>query len=335
MWFFSFSVKRSHIAKKSIVLAVLISIFGFIFVTIIRPSWSPNIGKGYEQFTNEWGKFFQSATKAFVGNFMSNNFTYNKRNADCNSSVDWDMLLNDMTLTGAQLVQYFMWTNHSSCNLSHDFGGEMLDNPSGLAGQKAVCIDPKIAPLPGNCLVYSFGINNEWSFDEKMSRYGCEVFAFDPSMGMDHHDHNPGNVHFYNWGLGDRDEFDHNLNWTFRCLSSIYDELSYRHDRKIIDYLKLDIEFSEWIALPEIIESGMLSNVRQLGMEIHLDTNISLKQHVYWAKLLRTIEKMGMVRFDSEYNPWFVGNFTRFPLAGSLGYEIAWYNSNLSHVMMS
>jgi hypothetical protein len=168
-----------------------------------------------------------------------------------------------------------------------------------------------------------------------MSRYGCEVFAFDQSMGMDHHDHIPGNVHFYNWGLGDRDKFDHHLNRTFRCLSSIYDELSYRHDKKIIDFLKLDFEYSEWIALPEIIESGILSNALQLGMEIHLDSNDSLKQHVYLAKLLRTIEKMGMVRFDSEYNPWFIGNFTQFPLASSLEYEIAWYNSNLLHVMMS
>jgi hypothetical protein len=293
------------------------------------------MGQGCKQLIEKWGKMFQSSRKAYIGNLIpKKNSTYNQWKTECDSSIDWDLLLDDITLTGAQLVQYFMWTNHSSCHLSHDFGGEMLYNPSGLAGQKAVCIDPKIAPKPGKCLVYSFGINNEWSFDEKMSRYGCEVFAFDPSMGMDHHDHIPGNVHFYNWGLGDKDEFDHHLNWTFRSLSSIYDELSYRHGRKIIDYLKIDIEYSEWMALPEVIDSGMMSYVRQLGMEIHLDNNASLKQHVYWAKLLRTIEKMGMVRFDSEYNPWFVGNFTKFPLTGSLGYEIAWYNSNLSHVIM-
>ncbi|XP_046643132.1 uncharacterized protein LOC124328411 [Daphnia pulicaria] len=334
MSFFNFSVKLFYRAKKSILLAVFISIFGFIFFTII-PSWSANMGQGYEQLTNKSRKMIQSYRKALIGNLMpKNNSTYNQRNTECDSSIDWDMLLDDITVTGAQLVQYFMWTNHSSCHLSHDFGGEMGFNPSGLAGQKAVCIDPKIAPKPGKCIVYSFGIDNEWSFDEKMSRYGCEVFAFDPSMGMDHHDHIPGNVHFYNWGLGDRDEIDHHNNWTYRSLSSIYDELSHRHGRKIIDYLKIDIEYSEWLALPEVIESGMLSYVRQLGMEIHLDIYASLKVHVYWAKLLRTIEKMGMVRFDSEYNPWSVGNFTKFPLAGSLGYEIAWYNSNLSHVIM-
>jgi hypothetical protein len=281
-----------------------------------------------EQFTSKWELMFQSATNAIVGNMMSQ--SKRQSNANWESLTDWDALLDSDTLTGPQLVKYFMWTNHSSCQLSHDFGGVMMDNPSGLAGQKAVCIDPKVAPKPGDCLVYSFGINDEWSFDEKMSRYGCEVFAFDPSMDMNPHDHSPGNVHFYNWGLGEKDEYDRNFNWTIRSLSTIYKKLSARHGRKIIDYLKIDIEYSEWIALPQIIASGMLANVRQLGMEVHLDEVASLEQHVEWAKLLRTIEKMGMVRFDSEYNPWFRGNFTLFSLSASLGYEIAWYNSNLT-----
>lgn len=76
----------------------------------------------------------------------------------------------------------------------------------------------------------------------------------------------------------------------------------------------------------------MLSKVRQLSMEVHMDFEASLEQHRDWAKLLRSMEKMGMVRFDSEYNPWYVGTFIQFPLTGSLGYEIAWYNSNYSSV---
>ncbi|CAG2232362.1 unnamed protein product [Mytilus edulis] len=30
------------------------------------------------------------------------------------------------------------------------------------------------------CLVYSFGINNQWSFDDAMANIGCDVFSFDP-----------------------------------------------------------------------------------------------------------------------------------------------------------
>nr|CAH0103428.1 unnamed protein product [Daphnia galeata] len=68
----------------------------------------------------------------------------------------------------------------------------------------------------------------------------------------------------------------------------------------------------------------------QLSMEVHLEEIATLEQHVLWAKLLRTNDKMGMVRFDFEYNPWYKGNFTLFSLSASLGYEIAWYNSNLT-----
>ncbi|KAI9562627.1 hypothetical protein GHT06_010081 [Daphnia sinensis] len=249
-----------------------------------------------------------------------------------NSSNDWDILLNSENLTGSQIVQYFMWNNRNACQLVQDFGGTLYKNPSGWDGQKSVCLDPQIAPQPGGCIVYSFGIKNQWSFDEQMSQYGCQVFAFDPSMGKDPHDHMPGNIHFYNWGLGNQDKHDVDYNWAIRSLSSIYEELSARHGRKIIDYLKIDIEFDEWVALPDMMASGMLSKVRQLSMEVHMDYEASLEQHRDWAKLLRSMENMGMVRFDSEYNPWYVGTFNQFPLTGSLGYEIAWYNSNYSSV---
>ncbi|XP_046637703.1 probable methyltransferase-like protein 24 [Daphnia pulicaria] len=252
--------------------------------------------------------------------------------AECDSLTDWDALLDSESLTGAQLMEYFTWTNSSSCRLSHDFGGELMRNPTGMAGQKAICIDSKVAPQPGNCLIYSFGIGGEWSFDEQMERYGCQVYAFDPSMGLDQHDHSPA-IHFYNWGLSNRDEFNIYENWTVRSLSSIYETLSAdRHGRQIIDYLKIDVEFYEWLALPQIIESGMLSNIRQLGIEVHLDHRDPIDKYREWAKILRTLEGKGMIRFDSKSNPWSAGNFTELGLWGSFGHEIAWYNDNHLHI---
>jgi uncharacterized protein YfbU (UPF0304 family) len=210
----------------------------------------------------------------------------------------------------------------------------MLKNPSGKDGQKAVCIDPQVAPQPGECLVYSFGIADDWSFDEEMEEYGCEVFAFDPSMEMEPHDHTPG-IHFYNWGLSDRDEIethDNGTEWQMYSLSSVYDKLSERHGRKIIDYLKMDIEQSEWKVLPDIIKTGMLSKVRQLGIEIHFQDYYTVDKFLELLRLLRTIESTGMVRFDSKLNPWFVSNFTHLQLwRQSAGYEIAWYNRKLFH----
>ena len=45
-------------------------------------------------------------------------------------------------------------------------------------------MDPSVASDVKNCLIYSFGINNEWSFDKMFESFGCQVYAFDPSMDM-------------------------------------------------------------------------------------------------------------------------------------------------------
>ena len=52
-------------------------------------------------------------------------------------------------------------------------------------------MDPSVRPeKESECLVYSFGISNDWTFDEAMEQMGCRVvYAFDPSMNVDNHDH--------------------------------------------------------------------------------------------------------------------------------------------------
>ena len=51
----------------------------------------------------------------------------------------------------------------------------------------------------------SYRIGNDFSFDEKMAEYGCNVFSFDPTMDKEDHRHSPG-VMFYNLGLSDVDQ---------------------------------------------------------------------------------------------------------------------------------
>lgn len=53
---------------------------------------------------------------------------------------------------------------------------------AGIDGQKSVCLDPGLAPPPGICVVYSFGLSDDWSFESAMALYGCDVYAFDPSL---------------------------------------------------------------------------------------------------------------------------------------------------------
>jgi hypothetical protein len=300
-------------------------IFFFVNNNLLADYWFciPKPKKDYSDTHSAEKYKFASVNPSVAFEYSTRPISKIFHQANCCSSDYWDATLKAPSLTYSQLEQYFLWTNQSSCQLSHAFGGKIMQNPSGIAGQKSVCIDSRIAPIPSQCLVYSFGISNEWSFDEQMELYGCEVYSFDPSMELYQHNHSHG-IHFYNWGLADRDEYDEKLNWTVRSLSSIYKELSALHGSNIIDYLKIDIEYSEWTALPQIIMSGMLPYIRQLGIEIHLDPHKSIDQHREWAKILRLIEKYGMIRFDSKYNPWFTGIF-----GNSFGYEIAWYNNNV------
>lgn len=44
---------------------------------------------------------------------------------------------------------------------------------------------------------------------------------------------------------------------------------SFIKHQKTIDFLKLDVEFSEWPAILDMIKSGVLNKVRQLAVETH------------------------------------------------------------------
>ena len=46
----------------------------------------------------------------------------------------------------------------------------------------ALCMDEFYEPKKGDCLVYSYGISNNWSFDDEMGKtYHCDIRAFDPT----------------------------------------------------------------------------------------------------------------------------------------------------------
>lgn len=241
------------------------------------------------------------------------------------------------------IIDYFRWSNSSSCSLSQDFGGELVSTDSGFRGfdgQKAVCLHPARLPVPDpdsdirRCLVYSFGINDEWSFDDAMDRYGCRVFAFDPSMNSSDHNRTD-HIHFFRTGLGADD--DGRSHWTDETLKEIYDDLVRRMwhgSDDIIDYLKMDIEWAEWSVLPHILQSGMMDKVRQLAVEIHLPFRPphfyggqQLDQFRRLARILMAIEDYGLVRFDSKPNLLFQDTIEELNYTGPMAYELAWYNN--------
>ena len=49
-----------------------------------------------------------------------------------------------------------------------------------MDGDKFVCMDD--FQSNDTCLVYSFGIANDWTFEDFITQFGCSVFAYDPSV---------------------------------------------------------------------------------------------------------------------------------------------------------
>ncbi|KAJ8304970.1 hypothetical protein KUTeg_018553 [Tegillarca granosa] len=132
-----------------------------------------------------------------------------------------------------------------------------------------VCNDKEFKPRTP-CLVYSFGILHEYSFDDDVAAtYNCEVHSFDPSDGREDYRHAPM-VWFHNTGISDFNGYlkVNNKQWKMRRLETIRNELG--HENRNIDILKIDVEKSEWKALPDIISSGILHNVTQLLFECHI-----------------------------------------------------------------
>ena len=69
------------------------------------------------------------------------------------------------------------------CTVGKTFGGRWLSKCGALDGNKYVCLDKLYDDIAsGNCLIYSFGIAEDWSFEEAMAEQGCTIRAFDPTI---------------------------------------------------------------------------------------------------------------------------------------------------------
>ncbi|KAK3102749.1 hypothetical protein FSP39_013635 [Pinctada imbricata] len=155
-----------------------------------------------------------------------------------------------------------------------------------------ICDDESYRPK-SPCLVYSFGINYDFSFDEDMEKtYGCDVYAFDPSMRSGDYNKRE-HIHFYRLGLGDKNIMTSTKSkWTLKTLKTLMKELG--HENRRIDVLKMDIEGNEKQSLVEMIASDVLQNVLQLCIEFH---------SYYDVGAVRALYDIGFRIFWSHQNP--------------------------------
>ncbi|KAK8388754.1 hypothetical protein O3P69_020633 [Scylla paramamosain] len=102
---------------------------------------------------------------------------------------------------GLQSIEQYRAYLHNTeitCKNLKPFGGK---RPAPKAGMKMVCLDDKFNIRPGNCVVFSFGVGNEWSFEDEFDKFGCKVYAYDPTMGKKDHQRSP-NIKFFATGIG-------------------------------------------------------------------------------------------------------------------------------------
>jgi len=85
-----------------------------------------------------------------------------------------------------------------------------------------------------------------------------------------------------------------------RTLSSLM--RMFNESNAVIDYLKLDIEESEWTALVEIHASGVLSQVRQLALEVHVERNTRIVDFYNFYKIVRLLDDAHMLRWYFAIN---------------------------------
>ncbi|KAL3864851.1 hypothetical protein ACJMK2_006501 [Sinanodonta woodiana] len=161
-------------------------------------------------------------------------------------------------------------------------------------GGKEVCTDVPFHPRPP-CIVYSFGINYQWDFDEDAARiFGCEVFSFDPSMRNKGETYKyADNITFYMIGLEAKNTVLRK-HWKMKTLEQIRQYLN--HTERTISILKLDIEGSEWTSIPQMVSSGTLRSVNQMQIELHG------KGTKHTLKVLRMLYNDGFRLFMRERN---------------------------------
>lgn len=169
-------------------------------------------------------------------------------------------------------------------------------------GGKWVCGLSRVAEKT-DCVVYSFGINYESSFEAKILENSkhCEIWGYDfsvKSFGPEIPKSLVPRTHFKAFGLGGEDKHGPEDDPPMYTLKTLMKMNGHTH----IDILKIDIESWEFDTLRTMLEpyvaSGEPLPFGQLQLEIHL-WHRSFAQFLSWWEML---EATGLRPFWTEPN---------------------------------
>lgn len=184
----------------------------------------------------------------------------------------------------------------SFCKELKKFGGHYSTKCKYTDGGKFTCMDDLLVDIQNNeCLIYSFGIDKDWTFEDAMSDFGCKVYAHDPTVNFPRH--RGANIFFEKVGLASKEDLRNNL----KDLKSILARNG--HSESKISYLKMDIEEYEIEGLSAWLESGALDNVDQIGLEFHLNHGDVIKKTRTFIKALSDLYSklnFGLISYEAN-----------------------------------
>ncbi|KAL5313653.1 hypothetical protein ACEPPN_018074 [Leptodophora sp. 'Broadleaf-Isolate-01'] len=156
-------------------------------------------------------------------------------------------------------------------------------------GGKWVCGMSKYEKNTRPCIIYSFGVQNESSFEEEMlERTNCEIWGYDFSVeafGPAIQSTYSGRTHFLKAGIaGTTDPSQDPPFYTIQDLMA-------KNGHTYIDILKIDIEYAEFEALTSFDKhtsgSGEEYPIGQMLIEIHLfNRGKTLLEFITWWEAL-------------------------------------------------
>ncbi|XP_063725171.1 uncharacterized protein LOC134853150 [Symsagittifera roscoffensis] len=194
-----------------------------------------------------------------------------------------DGISRDKTLAN-EFYKLIMKPVQSACNKLLRVGTGIFPNIAGWRswdGHKYVCADdfhPSSTTNEQDCLVYSFGISDDLSFEDAVAAQGCHVFAYDHTIKRLPYANNSHRIHWKPIGLGVQN------GEKLKTLGTLIDKNG--HTNRTINYLKVDVEGAEREAMVEWIKSDSLRKVQQIGIEFHqvsiyIRTYVQMVQQLY------------------------------------------------------
>ncbi|XP_045118049.1 uncharacterized protein LOC123508393 [Portunus trituberculatus] len=215
----------------------------------------------------------------------------------------------------------YIYTSIVPCDYKMMLGGRLLGKSSKMDGDKWVCMDKQFNISPRNCLIFSFGVGADWSFEDEAEK-NWAVFAFDPTINQKTHNRTK-NISFFNLGISDKT--GPTVKVKTNRYSNILSDLG--HLNSTIDILKIDVEGSELLFFKDVFERtpNLLKNVKFIAMEVHIggqNKEIGRTHTLFW-NYFQLLDCFGFKIVYSAINP-FVGGKVVNGRRRACCYEIVW-----------